>query len=403
MPVSENVRSALMSSSMIRKMFEEGLILKKTYGTNNVFDFSLGNPDIDPPASFCKVLAELAALNENGIHGYMPNAGYFETREALAAKASYEHKVKLTAHNIVMSAGAAGALNVAFKAILNSGDEVIVPNPYFMEYKAYVANHQGKLVAVSSKADFDLDIEAVNTALSEKTAAVLINSPHNPTGRVYSQKSINELSHILELHGKITGRFPYLIADEPYRDIVYDGLKTAPVLCGYNNSMAITSYSKSLSLPGERIGYIAVNEAADNVDELMDALVYTTRTLGFVNAPALMQRCVAKLTDEMVDSSIYARRRAVFMRVLDAVGLEYIKPEGTFYIFVKVPVCGKINGGSTDDVAFAQALKKELILGVPGKGFGMEGWIRFAYCVSEKLIEASQEAFQRAVEAWKMS
>jgi aspartate aminotransferase len=392
MPVAQAVRDALGSSSMIRRMFEEGLELKKKFGPDKVFDFSIGNPDLEPPPEFHKTLLRLVTEDAAGSHGYMPNAGYPQVREALARKSSAEHAVALEGRHIVMSVGAAGALNTILKAILNPGDEIVVSRPYFMEYRAYVANHGGRLVEVAATGDFNLNIDAIEAALGEKTAAVLINSPHNPTGRVYPQETIAELAGLLLRHGGKTGRFPYLIADEPYRDLVYDGLLVPPVLSAYPHSIVATSYSKNLSLPGERIGYIAVGPQNDEADILIDALVYATRVLGYVNAPALMQRCVAELTGVKAAVGVYAARRTAFKKVLDYAGLSYINPEGAFYIFCRAP------GGrlANDDGGFVNALKKHLILGVPGSSFGAPGWVRFAYCVCEEKIRNSAAAFKAA-------
>jgi aspartate aminotransferase len=392
MPVAQAVKDALGSSSMIRKMFEEGAELKKKFGPDKVFDFSIGNPDLEPPPAFHKTLLRLVAEDAAGSHGYMPNAGFPYVREALARKASREQGVALDLKHIVMSVGAAGALNTILKTVLNPGDEVIVPRPYFMEYRAYIANHGGKLLEAAADDDFNLNMDAIQEALSEKTAALLINSPHNPTGRVYPQKTIEALSEILLRHGERTGRFPYLIADEPYRELVYDGLIVPPILAAYPHSIVATSYSKNLSLPGERIGYIAVGPQNDDKDALIDGLVYATRILGYVNAPALMQRCVAELTEVKAAVSVYAARRAAFKKVLDYAGLSYINPEGAFYIFCRVPGSEPVN----DDRAFVDTLKKQLILGVPGSSFGAPGWVRFAYCVSEEKIRNSAASFKAA-------
>jgi aspartate aminotransferase len=343
------------------------------------------------------VFTQLAEEDSRGSHGYMPNAGFPEVREALAKKVSQEQNCTVPSSHIVMAVGAAGALNVVFKSILNPGDEVIVSRPYFMEYRSYADNHGGKLREVPSLPDFSLDLHAVEKALSSRTAAVLINSPHNPTGRVYPAKDIAGLADLLRSQGKKTGRPPYLVADEPYREIVYDRRTVPPVLSAYGESIVVNSYSKSLSLPGERIGYIAAGPEAGNGDELMGALIYATRVLGFVNAPALMQRIVARLTDERVAVEVYAKRREALKKVLDGAGIEYIEPEGAFYIFAKVP--GK-SPEPADDRAFSDCLKKHLVLGVPGSSFGAPGWIRFAYCVDEALITASTAAFAEAAAEW---
>ena len=406
MPVAKKIKNALGSSSMIRKMFEEGNRLKKEHGADKVFDFSLGNPDLDPPKAFHEVFLRLAREDKKGSHGYMPNAGYQEVRDSLAKKASKEHQVDIDGSHIVMAVGAAGGLNTVFKTICNPGDEVIVCKPYFMEYRAYTANHGAKLVEVDTLPDFSLDLKAIGAAISPKTVAVLINSPNNPTGRVYPAKSISVLACLLMEQGDKTGRLPYLVSDEPYREIAYD-VKVPPVMCSYNESIVVSSYSKSLSLPGERIGYIAVSPKITEKDDLLNGLIYATRILGYVNAPALMQRIVAELTDATVDVNIYARRRDAFTAILDEAGIEYAVPEGAFYLFCKVPakkvpVPAK-NGGHArpgDDPAFVNHLKQHLILGVPGSGFGKPGWLRFAYCVDEKNIRASAGAFKKAMETW---
>jgi len=403
MPIAEQIKNALASSSMIRKMFEEGLQLKKLHGAENVFDFSLGNPDVDPPPSFHEVFLKLANEDEKGSHGYMPNAGYPFVRDALAKKVRKEQNVNIDGSHIIMASGAAGGLNAVLKTICNPGDEVIVSRPYFMEYKAYTANHGAKLIEVDTLENFDLDINAIGAALNEKTAAVIINSPNNPTGKVYSKEILESLASVLLAHGKKTGRFPYLVSDEPYREIAYIDA-VPPVLCCYHESIVITSYSKSLSLPGERIGFIAVSPETSGKEDLLNGLIYATRILGFVNAPALMQRIVSCLTEEKVDISVYARRRDAFMKVLDEAGIEYLKPEGAFYLFCKVPKSRNQGAENRekilDDRAFAEHLKKYLILGVPGSGFSKAGWVRFAYCIDEKIIKNSGNAFKKAMETW---
>ncbi|WP_461255220.1 pyridoxal phosphate-dependent aminotransferase [Treponema sp. R80B11-R83G3] len=398
MAISANIKDALASSSMIRKMFEEGIQLKKQHGQDKVFDFSLGNPDIDPPAAFHEALVKMAQEDEKGSHGYMPNAGYPKVREALAKKVCKEQNVKIDGSHIIMAVGAAGGLNAVFKTICNPGDEIIVSRPYFMEYRAYASNHGAKLVEVDSLDDFNLDITAIGAALNEKAAAILINSPNNPSGKVYSASVLAALSSLLTEHGKKTGRFPYLVSDEPYREIAYN-VEVPPVLSCYSESIVVSSYSKSLSLPGERIGFIAVSPSASGKDDLLNGLIYATRILGYVNAPALMQRLVGALTEARIDVSIYEKRRDAFVKVLNNAGIEYSMPQGAFYLFCKVPK-SKTGRLETDDKAFVEHLKKYLILGVPGSSFGKSGWLRFAYCVDEKIINASQNAFKSAMECW---
>ncbi|MDR2371081.1 MAG: pyridoxal phosphate-dependent aminotransferase, partial [Treponema sp.] len=396
MPIAKAIKEALGQASLIRKMFEEGSLLKKQYGAGNVYDFSLGNPDIEPPPAFHRVFLKFAREDKKGSHGYMPNGGYPEVRETLAEKVSREHGVKLDGSHLVMACGAAGGLTTVLKTILNPGDEVIVSRPYFMEYRPYTANHGGKIVEVDALDDFNLNLERIKAKLSPATAAVIINSPNNPTGRIYPAETIGALADLLRGHGAKTGRFPYLVSDEPYREIAY-GVPVPPVLSAYSESVVVYSYSKSLSLPGERIGFIAAGPEISGKEEFVNGLVYATRVLGFVNAPALMQRIVAELTFARVDVEIYARRRDAFRSVLDAAGIDYAEPEGAFYFFCRVPKRNGARGKDVeDDAAFAEHLKGERILGVPGSGFGKPGWIRFAYCVDEKIIRASGPAFKRA-------
>jgi aspartate aminotransferase len=398
MPIANYLKKSLSGSSLIRKMFEEGTQLKTKYGADKVYDFSLGNPDLEPPPAFHKVLVELATEDAKGSHGYMSNQGYPETRDAMAREVSADQNITITGSHVVMTVGAGCALSCVCKAILNPGDEIVVPKPYFMEYNNYAGCHGGKVVPVPTKADFSLDLDAIAGALNDKTAGVLINSPNNPTGRVYPESALIALAKILTEHGKKTGRFPYLITDEPYRRIVYDGKKVPPVLCHYPESIVCTSYSKSLSLPGERIGYAAVNPAAQDSADVVAAITFSLRVLGFVNAPALMQRCVAQLVGQSCDVSIYARRRALFKKVMDDAGLRYCEPEGAFYLFVQAPLK---DGKLGDDFAFSDHLKKYNILGVPGASFGAPGWLRFAYCVDESVIRNSAAAFKQAVQEWK--
>jgi aspartate aminotransferase len=392
MPIAQHIKDAASSSSWIRKMFEEGLVLKKQFGEENVYDFSIGNPDVEPPKRFHEMFVKFAAEDVPGSHGYMPNAGFIKTRDAVAKKVNKEQNVLIDGSRVVMTVGAAGGLNVVFKTLLNPGDEIIVNRPYFVEYGSYISNHGGKMVLVDTDATFSLDVDAIRGALNEKTAAVLINSPNNPTGRIYSAECLAALAKVLEEHLHKTGRAVYLIADEPYREIVYGGKKVPPVLSSYPHSIVVSSYSKNLSLPGERIGYIAIAPNCDDGEALVAGLVMCNRSLGFVNAPALMQRLVAELTEETVDVALYENRRNIFAAGLRKAGLEFPEPEGAFYIFCKAP------GG--DDIAFINHLKKYRILGVPGTGFGGKGYIRLCYCVPNRTIENSLPVFAEAVAAY---
>lgn len=381
------------SSGVIRKMFEEGAMLKQKYGEDNVYDFSIGNPDLDPPAEVVAAIKEVAADETHLCHGYMPNAGYTEARKAMADKTAKEQGVPVDFNNVVMEVGAAGALNVTMKSLLNEGDEVIVPCPYFVEYDHYIQNHGGKIVRVPTKEDFGLDAESIKAALTEKTAAVLINSPNNPTGRIYTDKEILDLVAVLNEQGEKTGRYPYLICDEPYRAITYGGKKVASVFPKYENAIIVTSFAKNLSLPGERIGYLCVNPACKEGKDFIAAAIFCTRILGYVNAPAFFQKVITKSWDAQCDYSLYEKRRNEICEVMDYAGLKYAVPEGAFYLFVKVP-----DSWNNDDMAFVNHMKKYNILCAPGQGFGGKGWFRISYCCSEKTILNSKEAFKKAVE-----
>lgn len=392
--IARNMKSILENpaNGVIRKMFEEGALLKKKYGEDNVYDFSIGNPDLDPPAEVVEAIKEIAADTSPMCHGYMPNPGYMQARQAMAEKTSLEQGTAVPADCVIMSVGAAGAMNCVFKALLNDGDEVIVPAPYFAEYGHYCANHGGTLRPVPTKNDFSLDTDAIKAALTEKTAAVIINSPNNPTGRIYSREEIQALSAVLTAHGEKTGRYPYIVCDEPYRAITYGGKKVAPVFPEYRQAVVVTSFAKNLSVPGERIGYIAVNPASDDASEMVAACILATRILGFVNAPAFFQKVIARSWNARCDYSLYEKRCREIMEIMDYAGLQYAKPEGAFYLFVKVP-----EGWNGDDMAFTEHLKKFNILCAPGTGFGGKGWFRISYCVAEKTILNSKEAFYKAI------
>lgn len=392
--IARNMKSILENpaNGVIRKMFEEGALLKKKYGEDNVYDFSIGNPDLDPPSEVVEAIEEIAADTSPMCHGYMPNPGYMQARQAMAEKTSLEQGTAVPADCVIMSVGAAGAMNCVFKALLNDGDEVIVPAPYFAEYGHYCANHGGTLRPVPTKNDFSLDIDAIKAALTEKTAAVIINSPNNPTGRIYSREEIQALSAVLTAHGEKTGRYPYIVCDEPYRAITYGGKKVAPVFPEYRQAVVVTSFAKNLSVPGERIGYIAVNPASDDASEMVAACILATRILGFVNAPAFFQKVIARSWNARCDYSLYEKRCREIMEIMDYAGLQYAKPEGAFYLFVKVP-----EGWNGDDMAFTEHLKKFNILCAPGTGFGGKGWFRISYCVAEKTILNSKEAFYKSV------
>lgn len=390
MSISRRVKAAGSNSSMIRKMFEQGAILKKKFGADKVYDFSLGNPNVDPPKEFEIELVKLAHEVIPYKHGYMPNAGHPETRQAIAEKMNKTYDLKLNADHVIMSCGAGGALNVILKALLDPEDEVIVPVPFFMEYMPYVENHGGVLKRVKTKEDFSLDVEAMEAAINEKTKAVIINSPNNPTGKVYSEKNIADLSLMLVKKSNELKNTIYLISDEPYREIVYDDVFVPSTFKTYKNSIIAYSYSKTLSLPGERIGYIAVNPEIEEAEELIGALILCTRISGFVNAPCHMQRIVARLQDVKVDVEVYKRKRDLLCAGLAEAGYKFEKPLGAFYLFAQSPI--------PDDVAFVQILLKKNILAVPGSAFGSPGYFRIAYCVDDATIINSIAGFKEAIE-----
>jgi aspartate aminotransferase len=376
----------MSQSSWIRKMFEDGIKLKKEFGEENVFDFSLGNPNVSPPERFKELIKEVAADESPGVHSYMPNAGNPEARRAIADYLSGEHSVRLSEENIIMSCGAGGALNVVLKTLLNPGDEVLIPAPFFVEYRFYVDNCGGVTRNVETKDDFSLDLQAIENAISEKTKIVLINSPNNPTGKVYDEKSLAALSEILEDKSIEIGHEIYLISDEPYRDIVFDGVKVPSVLRTYRNSIIATSYSKSISIPGERIGFLAINPGIADCDLLTGGMILCTRILGFVNAPAFMQRVIGNMQGIRVDIDEYKRKRDLLCDGLSSAGYQFAKPEGAFYLFPRSPI--------DNDIEFVKALQKKNILTVPGSGFGRSGHFRIAYCVDDSTIINSMEGFR---------
>jgi aspartate aminotransferase len=386
MPVAKKIVDCAQRSSWIRQMFEEGARLTEIHGCDQVFDFSIGNPNVEPPPEFQRVIEELVSDRTPGLHSYMSNAGFLEVREAVAAHLSEDQGVPISAAHIVMTCGAAGALNVIFKAILDPLDEVIVSRPYFVEYGFYADNHGGVIRPVSSGADFDLDVDAIDKAIGPKTRAVLVNSPNNPTGRIYPAESLQALSDLLRRRSRELARIVYLVSDEPYRRLVYDGARVPPILPVYENTIIATSSSKELSLPGERIGYVAANPSIRGIKELMEGLVLANRILGFVNAPALMQRVVARLQGVGVDITPYQRNRDVLWRALVEAGFEVSKPEGAFYLFPRAPI--------EDDVAFVRELQERLVLAVPGSGFGLPGYFRLAYCVAPEVVDGALPAFR---------
>jgi aspartate aminotransferase len=389
MIIADNVARSLERASWIRKMFEEGNRLKAIHGADKVFDFSLGNPNLPPPPAFRETLKRLAAEETPGIHGYMSNAGFPEARAAVARRVAGEQAAAVTADQIILTVGAGGALNTVFRAILDPGDEVLAPRPYFVEYVFYAQNHQGVLRTVPTSEDFDLRVDEVEKALTPRTRAVLLNSPNNPTGRVYGEARLKELADLLDRKSREYGREIFLVADEPYRALAYDGVTVPPIFPLFPVSVVCSSFSKDLSLAGERIGYAAVNPRMEGADRLAGALTFTNRILGFVNAPAFMQRALVSLMDARVDVDYYRKNRDILYDGLVAAGYECRKPEGAFYLFPKSPIA--------DDVAFSKELLQENILAVPGSGFEGPGHIRLAYCCARETAERSLDGFARAI------
>lgn len=386
MAISEKVKNALEGASWVRRMFEQGEELKKIYGEENVFDFSLGNPNLEPPASLKKALKALAEQPIPGMHRYMPNNGYVETRRAIAQFLAEESGLPFQEKHIVMTVGAAGGLNVVFKALLDEGDEVIVPTPYFMEFKFYIENSGGRIHLVETHDDFSLNVGEIEKAIGPKTKAILINSPNNPTGVVYKEGSLETLGRVLREKSQELRKTLYLVTDEAYRRILYDQIKLPIAFQFYPHTIRVTSHSKDLSLPGERIGYIAVHPSCEEVDELIAALVFANRTLGFVNAPALMQRLVAPLQKNSINIKEYEEKRDLLYHALTSFGFEIVKPGGAFYLFPKAPI--------DDDIAFVNELQRKRILTVPGTGFGKPGYFRIAYAVEKAVIEKALPIFK---------
>ncbi|MDD6549376.1 pyridoxal phosphate-dependent aminotransferase [Blautia massiliensis (ex Durand et al. 2017)] len=387
--ISEKMKPYVKNNSAIRMMFEEGNRLRAKYGADKVFDFSLGNPSVPAPDSVREAIIELVNTTDPTVlHGYMSNAGFEDVRQTIAESLNRRFDTKFSAKNLIMTVGAASGLNVILKTILNPGEEVIVFAPYFLEYGAYVRNYDGVLVEISpDTTTFQPNLAEFEQKITPKTRAVIVNTPHNPTGVVYSEETIKKLSVILEAKQKEFGTVIYLISDEPYRELAYDGVEVPYLTKYYNNTVVGYSYSKSLSLPGERIGYLVIPDEADGSEELISAATIANRTLGCVNAPSLIQKVVAKCVDAKTDLAAYDKNRQALYNGLKECGFECIKPQGAFYLFVKSPV--------EDEKAFCEAGKKYNILMVPGSSFACPGYVRLAYCVSYETIVNSLPEFRK--------
>jgi aspartate aminotransferase len=387
MAIASKIQTSIESASWIRKMFEEGERLRKLHGADNVFDFTLGNPDVEPPELLIQELQKIARNPQPGMHRYMSNAGFNETRQSVADFLCKHSGQAVQLQHIVMTVGASGAMNVVLKTILNPGEEVIILAPYFVEYKFYIDNHGGAArVVQTDPASFQPDLAAIAAAINDKTRAIIINSPNNPTGVIYPAACLEELGKLVQSKEREFNRQIYVISDEPYSRISYDGMQVPPVFAYIDNAVVVTSHSKDLALPGERIGYLAANPRMTHVDLFMEGAIFCNRTLGFVNAPALMQRLVAKLQDESVDVDAYKEKRDILYHYLTGMGFAMVKPDGAFYLFPKSPL--------SDDIEFVRLAQKHRILLVPGTGFGAPGYFRIAYCVSKSMIEGSLDAWR---------
>ena len=392
MAISAKVRACMEEASWIRKMFEEGCDLKARCGLENVCDFSLGNPCLEPPPKFQEALESVVHGRFPGKHAYMPNAGLMETRVAIADHLTREHSIAFGPEHILMTCGAGGALNVILKALLEPGDEVIILSPFFPEYRFYADNHGGTAIAVKTGKDFALNLAALEERIGDRVKAVLLNSPNNPTGKVYDAGSLAALGELLRAKEGRYGREIYLISDEPYAKLVYDGVRVPSIFAAHPHAILATSHSKDLSLPGERIGYLAIHPSAPHAKELGNAMTFAQRILGFVNAPALMQRVVAYLQGVTIDVGWYQRKRDRLCQALSEMGYSLVKPDGAFYLFPRSPI---------DDLEFVRELQESNILTVPGRGFGAPGHFRIAYCVDDCVIEKALPGFCAAIEKYR--
>jgi aspartate aminotransferase len=387
MPIAKIIAQQLENASWIRRMFEEGVRLRRERGADAVCDFSLGNPDFEPPPAVLEALCRVAAANRPGVHGYMPNPGYPEVRAAVAAKLRRETGLDFTGEDVFMTVGAAGACNVILKSLLDPGDEVIVLVPYFAEYQFYISNHGGRMVPVETDASFLPDFERIAAAITPRTRALILNTPNNPTGRVYSESILRDLEQML-------ARAPQpitVLSDEPYKSFVYDGQRQPEVASLIASTAICNSWSKSLGLPGERIGYLALSPRLDDLANLRRACAFTNRILGYVNAPALWQRVIIESLDEAIDAAPYEHKRNLLCDALAGIGYEVRRPEGSFYIFLKTP--------TPDDIAFTQLLAEEGVLAVPGAGFGRSGYMRLSLTLPLERIQKSIAGFERAFRA----
>ena len=392
MPIADRMICRVADFAVIKNMFEEGRLLKERFGTDNVYDFSLGNPDVPPPDSFRKALRELTQSDTLSF-GYAPMAGHLQVREALARRLTGEHGIPVRPDMIVMTVGAAGALNDIFRALVNPGDEILTPAPYFLGYDNYAFLVDADLITAPTDPRFHLDLSAIAKAITWKTRVVLINSPNNPTGAVYSAEEINGLGQVLETASARFKKRIYLVSDEPYRRITF-GAAVPPVLAAYPHTVVVNSFSKELSLAGERLGYFAVHPQAEDAEAIV-AAASVVNAMHVVNAPSLFQQAVARVIGAAVDVSIYQRRRDLICDIMTTAGYEFNRPEGAFYLFPKSPI--------PDDALFTEILRGERILVSPGRAFGAPGYFRISYAVPDRTLAGSREGFQRALDQVKSS
>ena len=386
MIIASEVRKQIERSSFIRRMFEEGIRMKAERGAENVFDFSLGNPSEDPPAGVLRAFRALAERSAPGSHGYMPNPGFPEARETVARRLREATGVDFTPGHVLMTAGCAGAMNAALKAILNPGEEVIVPMPCFPDYAFYIGNYGGVMVPVETREDFSLDVGAIEAKIGPRTRAIILNSPHNPSGVIYPEATLRKLEAMLA-----KAATPIMVlSDEPYTSIVYDGARCPQLASIISNCMITTSWSKKWGLAGERIGYLAVSPRVPDALALAQACAFTGRILGFINAPAIWQLVVAEAPDESTDLAVYQEKRELMCDGLERAGYEVRRPQGAFYVFLKTPI--------PDDFEFVHLLQEEGVLAVPGSGFGRKGYMRLSLTVPRDTVVRSLPAFARALE-----
>ena len=393
MSISKSVKNNMIAGSYIRKMFEEGIALKKVHGDANVFDLSIGNPIVEPPEAFNRELHQLVNHPQPGMHRHMEDPGYVSTRLAIAAQLSSKTGVKFRQEDIVMAFGAAGAVNVAFKTLLNPGEEVISFTPNYFEYENYAENHGGVVKYIPADRDLNPDLEALSATITSNTKAVVINSPNNPTGHVYTMRTLQGVAEVVLRRSAELKHRVYIISDDVYSTLYFGQGACPRMVQYYPHTIVVTSYSKDLSLPGERIGYLAVHPQCEDAADVVKGLVYANQVLGFINPPASMQNAVRNLQNSSVDIEIYRLKRDFLYHNLTEMGYSIVKPLGAFYMFPSSP--------NPDDEVFVQELKQLLVLTVPGHVFKAPGYFRMSYCVDDRVIEGSLKGFKTAIAKYK--